>query len=164
LSRPEQCLTEFCSWYDDRKTDVTAKEKYEFTVSIAPAAISEYMCWEGHEAWNGHRIWESTKKGGRVCGRDASGKIEWVSPGLVFPIMSAMSEFVVETSSGKWQVRKPKIFRPREMIANAVTQFRRAAFSDPMAMGRNAGIYDALRMYPNALMQVISDYEESKRK
>src|SRR5579871_674776 len=60
-------------------------------------------------------IWEETKKGGRACRRDKAKKIIWVSPGLVFPIVGAMSEFVEEASSGKWEISKPDIFKPGEM-------------------------------------------------
>jgi hypothetical protein len=60
---PEQCLTNFCTWHDDKKTDAAARAKYEFTVQIAPYALQEYRKWEAHPAWNGHQIWGETKKG-----------------------------------------------------------------------------------------------------
>ena len=106
---PEQCLTDFSYWWEHKDETTTAGEearrKYEFTVQIAPFAISEYEYWERHEGWNGHKIWEETKKGGRACRRDKKGsKIVWVSPGLVFPILGAMSEFVEEMPSGKWAI------------------------------------------------------------
>jgi hypothetical protein len=36
--------------------DADARAKYDFTVSMAPYAISEYEHWERHDAWNGHKI------------------------------------------------------------------------------------------------------------
>jgi hypothetical protein len=154
---PEQCLTDFSEWYENRGHDKDAKEKYEFTVQIAPLAIKEYEYWEGHDGWNGHHVWEETKKGGRACRRDKeSGKIEWISPGLVFPIMGAMGEFVEKNSDGKWVITKPPLFKPVEMIARAVTQFR-SVNSDPMQMGRNAGTYDALRIYPGTIVEVMRE-------
>ena len=163
---PEQCLTDFSSWCDQKDNPcggVAARRKYEFTVQIAPFAISEYEYWERHEGWNGHRVWEETKKGGRACRRDKkSGKIVWVSPGLVFPILGAMGEFVEETSPGNWGISKPKIFKPGEMIARAVAQFR-AHDSDPMQMGRSAAAYDALRIYPRTLVEVMRDMQERKK-
>lgn len=154
---PEQCLTEFSAWYEERKTNAEARAKYEFTVGIAPYAIEEYEFWERHEGWNGHHVWEETKKGGRACRRDRkTGRIVWVSPGLVFPILGAMSEFVVEKSQGEWSVQKPSLFKPGEMIGRAVTQFR-SLDSDPMLMGRSAGAYDALRIYPETLVEVMRD-------
>jgi hypothetical protein len=157
---PEQCLTDFSDWYETRQSDAASRSKYNFTVQMAPLALAEYEFWEGHEGWNGHRLWEETKKGGRACRRDKSGQVIWVSPGLVFPIVGAMSEFVHATDSGTWAMNKPKVFEPSDIIAQAVTQFREVN-SDPMQMGRDAGVYDALRIYPRTLVKVMKDLEQA---
>ena len=47
----------------------------------------------------------------------------WISPGVVYPIMGAMSEFV-RHDFGKWHIQKRSRFRPDEMVARAVAQFR----------------------------------------
>jgi hypothetical protein len=161
---PEQCLTEFAEWAEKRKKakedrkacDPVALRKYEFTVQLAPFAIEEYEYWEKHDAWNGHHVWEETKKGGRLCRRDKYGKIVWVSPGLVFPVVGAMSEFVVESSPGRWEISKPSLFSPADMIAGAIEQFRDHD-SDPMLMGRSSGAYNALRLYPGTIVKVMRD-------
>lgn len=152
---PEQCLTDFSNWYDARKTDAESALKYKFTIDIAPSALQEYKYWETHEAWNGHHLWEETKQGGRTCRRDRSGKIVWVSPALVFPVIGAMSEFVEEVD-GEWKIVKPGLFRPDEMISRAVSQFR-TLNSNPILMGRSAGAYEALRIYPATLIEVMRD-------
>lgn len=158
---PEQCLTDFSDWYESRNSDPVARAKYEFTVQIAPYAIEEYEYWERHEGWNGHHVWEETKKGGRACRRDKkTGKVVWVSPGLVFPVLGAISEFVEEKSPNKWVISKPSLFKPTEMIARAVAQFRSLG-SDPMQMGRSAGAYDALRIYPSTLVEVMRDMKQA---
>lgn len=157
---PEQCLTEFSQWFEDRDRDEAAAEKYRFMVEMAAHAINEYEYWESNPSWNGQRVWAETKKGGRACKRDATGKVAWVSPGIIFPIMGAMSEFVVKKSSG-WTLEKPKLFKPEEMIARAVAQFR-SANSDPMIMGRSAGAYDALRIYPGTIMEVMREMNSSR--
>jgi hypothetical protein len=165
---PEQCLTEFSEWYEKKGKDqskeenLLARRKYDFTVKIAPHAISEYEYWERHEGWKGQYIWDATKKGGRACRRDKTGKITWVSPGLIFPILGAMSEFVEETSPGNWAITKPKVFKPTEMIARTVAQFR-TVDSDPMLMGRSAGVYDALRIYPRTLVEVMLDMKKTAK-
>lgn len=156
---PEQCLTDFSSWASMKDHDEVARRKYVFTVQIAPYAIQEYEFWEGHESWNGHHVWEETKKGGRACRRDDKNKITWVSPGLVFPILGAMSEFVVKDTKGNWCITKPRRFKPDEMVKRAVAQFR-AHGSDPMAMGRSDGAYDALRIYPQTLIEVMREMED----
>jgi hypothetical protein len=157
---PEQCLSDFSDWYETKAKNREALRKYDFTVQIAPSAIAEYEYWSQHPGWNGHHIWDETKKGGRACKRDGSNKIIWVSPGLLFPILGAMSEFVEENSSGKWKIVKPRIFKPQEMIACAVKQFRSVG-SDPMQMGRSAGAYDAMRIYPSTLVEVMRDMENN---
>lgn len=156
---PEQCLSDFSRWFESKKGDAEARLKYEFTVQIAPYAIREYEYWESHEAWNGHQIWSETKKGGRACKRNGAGLIDWVSPGLVFPLLGAMAEFVTLNSDEKWRIKKPKRFKATEMVRRAVAQFR-AHGSDPMAMGRSEAAYDALRIYPQTLVQVMREMEE----
>jgi hypothetical protein len=164
---PEQCLTDFSDWYErkdgDKPEDKAARRKYEFTVRIAPQAIAEYEYWERHDGWNGHHIWDETKKGGRACRRDKAAKIVWVSPGLVFPILGAMSEFVEEQAPGTWSISKPGLFKSGEMIARAVAQFR-SVDSDPMQMGRSSGAYDALRIYPSTLVAVMRDMRGADRR
>jgi len=149
---PEQCLTDFCDWQKNRNTDVASKTKYEFTVQIAPHVLNEYKHWEAHPAWNGHKIWEQTK-GGRAVRRDTSGKIIWVSPALIFPLMGALSEFVERQKVG-WKIEKPSLFKEAEMIQRTVNQFR-AHRSELILMGRSEAAYDALRIYPQTLVQVL---------
>jgi hypothetical protein len=154
---PEQCLTEFSRWYGDRARDEESRRRYDFTVQVAPFAIEEYEYWERHPAWNGQHVWEETKKGGRACRRDRrTGRIVWVSPGLVFPILGAMSEFVQEVSPSRWEIVRPNLFKDGEMVSRAVAQFRGVG-SDPMQMGRSAGVYDALRIYPATIVEVMRD-------
>ncbi len=157
---PEKCLLDFSEWFEEKGRSPDAMLKYQFTIQIAPFAISEYALWESHPAWNGHHIWDETKKGGRACRRDENNKIVWVSPGLVFPILGAMSEFVEQDSSGKWKIVKPRLFKPEEMVARAVKQFR-SVDSDPMLMGRSSGVYDALRIYPSTLVEVMREMKKS---
>jgi hypothetical protein len=73
-----------------------------------------------------------------------------------------MSEFVLETAPGKWAISKPSLFKPTEMITRAVGQFR-GVDSDPMLMGRSAGAYDALRIYPATIVEVMADMKKAGR-
>jgi len=157
---PEQCLTDFCDW-EANQSDASKKGKYNFTIEIAPYALREYALWERHSGWNGHKIWSETKKGGRAVKRDhKTNKIIWVSPGIIFPLMGAMSEFASK-ATGKWRVAKPKRFKEEEMILKAVNQFR-SHNSDPMLMGRSEAAYDALRIYPQTLVEVLRDIEADR--
>lgn len=155
----EQCLTDFSRWFDARTRNNDSRRKYDFTVQMAPIAYDEYNYWESHPGWNGHRVWEETRKG-RACRRDGTGKIIWVSPALVFPILGAMSEFVVEDTPGHWKIDKPSIFKPEEMIGRTIQQFRGVG-SDPILMGRSPGVYDALRIYPATLVEVMRDVKNA---
>ena len=157
---PAQCLTDFTEWHESKHTDPAARTKYDFTVQIAPHAITEFEYWQRHPAWTGQRVFEVTKKGGRACRRH-DGQIVWVSPGLVLPVVGAMSEFIEETAPGRWDLIKPDVFEPQEMIINAVAQFR-SLDSDPMQMGRSAGAYDALRIYPSTLVKVMRDVRAAR--
>jgi len=62
---PEQCLTDFCDWFESKDVNPVNKQKYDFTVQIAPHALLEYKC-GGAPEWNKHRIWAETKKGGAL--------------------------------------------------------------------------------------------------
>lgn len=159
---PEQCLTDFCDWQADQD-DPVKKAKYDFTVQIAPHALKEYRLWQSHPGWNGQKIWEETKKGRAVRRDSKTRQIIWVSPGILFPLIGALSEFPVKGKDGSWRLVKPSIFSEANMIERAVGQFR-AHDSDPMAMGRDEAAYDALRIYPSTLMQVLQNVEGSTQK
>ena len=149
-----KCLEDFSNWYQAQGSDHQANERYNFVLQMAPIAIREYQYWERHEAWNGMRIWEDTKKGGRACRRDKNNKLVWISPGIMFPLMNALSAFVVKDDQGVWVLDKPDLFRPEELIKRTTAQFR-AHDSNPMDMGRSESAYEALLTYPQTLAEVI---------
>ena len=149
-----QCLSDFSEWYVGKDVDADAKAKYDFSVQFAPQAIREFEYWQTHPSWNGHQIWETTKKGGRAVRRKA-GQIVWVSPGIIFPVVSGLSAFVTHDPQEGWIIEKPDLFNAEEMIRRAVEQFR-AHDSNPMDMGRSEAAYDALRIYPETLVAVIA--------
>jgi hypothetical protein len=151
-----QCLADFSAWFLAKDTDEEADRKYRFTVQIAPTALDEYEYWLSHDSWNGQRIWTETKKGGRAARRDDNNKVAWIAPGIMFPLIGALSAFVVEHKPGKWKLEKPRIFKPAELVARTVTQFR-AHNSDPMWMGRSAAAYEALRTYTETIVAVLAD-------
>ncbi len=157
---PEQCLTDFCEWERSRSTNPASAARYDFTIQVAPYAWREFQRWSAHPAWNGHQIWSATKKGGRAVKRDRkTGKITWVSPAIIFPLMGALSEFAVCRRS-EWRIEKPPHFKEEELVRRAVNQFR-AHQSNPVLMGRSEAAYDALRIYPQTLVEVLRDVEAS---
>lgn len=155
-----QCLEDFSGWWyaKDKGTTpeerATAQARYNFVIQMAAPAWREYQYWESHSGWNNKYIWEQTQKGGRVVRRDKKNKIVWVSPGIIFPVMKAMSAFVKQDSDGKWMLDKPSLFKPDDMIRRAVAQFR-AHDSNPMDMGRSESGYEALLTYPETIVEVM---------
>lgn len=159
-----QCLEDFSEWWLVKDRGATAEEravaqaKYDFVIEMAPTAWREYNYWESHSGWNNKYIWEQTQKGGRVVRRDKKNKIVWVSPGIVFPVMKAMSAFVSQDGDGRWSLDKPSLFKPDDMIRRAVAQFR-AHDSNPMDMGRSESAYEALLTYPETIVEVMKSAE-----
>lgn len=159
-----QCLEDFSEWWQAKDKALTAEErataqaKYDFVIQMAPVAWREYTYWESHSGWNNKYIWEQTQKGGRVVRRDKKNKIVWVSPGIVFPVMKAMSAFVEQDTDGHWRLAKPSLFKPDDMIRRAVAQFR-AHDSNPMDMGRSESAYEALLTYPETIVEVMKSAE-----
>lgn len=155
-----QCLEDFSEWWlaKDKALSPTEREtaqaKYDFVIQMAPKAWREYAYWENHSGWNNIYIWEQTQKGGRVVRRDKKNKIVWVSPGIVFPVMKAMAAFVQQDDDANWELKKPSLFKPDDMIRRAVAQFR-AHDSNPMDMGRSESAYEALLTYPETIVEVM---------
>jgi hypothetical protein len=156
----EKCLQEFAEWHrdkddnEDRVKAEKAKARYDFTIQIAPKAWKEYMSLNGDDAWNGHHLHETTKHGGRAVRRDDRKKVNWVAPGILFPMMKALSAFVQKNSKGKWTIAYPELFRQEELISRAVKQFRGHEL-DPYVMGRSVGAYEALATYTETIIQLL---------
>ena len=155
-----KCLADFSHWAETRKSDSSLKELYDFVVQMAPVAIKEYRYWQAHEAWNGHRLHEFGKNsdrphGGRPVRRDKANKVNWVAPGILFPIMSALSAFV-RKKGGVWVLDKPSLFKEEELIRRAVQQFR-ALDREVAVMGRSEAAYDALSIYTETIATVLAE-------
>ncbi len=155
-----KCLADFSAWAAKRKSDEEAEAMYDFTVQMAPRAVQEYRYWSSHEGWNGHRLHEYGKRsdkpaGGRPIRRDQNGRVCWVAPGILFPIMSALSAFV-RHEGGEWLLDKPDLFKEEELIRRAVQQFR-ALDREVAVMGRSEAAYDALSIYTDTIATVLSE-------
>lgn len=154
-----KCLVDFSSWAQEKKRE--RGEIYDFTVQMGPIAVKEYRRWEQHEGWNGHRLHEYGKNsdrpaGGRPVKRDkATNKVVWVAPGILFPIMSALSAFVRQ-KNGRWVLEKPSLFKEDELIRRAVQQYR-ALNREVTLMGRSEAAYDALSIYTETIASVLAE-------
>lgn len=74
------------------------------------------------------------------------------------PGVALRSKPTYPADDGTWRIVKPTVFRPSEMISQAVSQFRSVG-SDPYQMGRSIGVYEALLIYPTTLIELIKDLE-----
>jgi hypothetical protein len=155
-----KCLSDFSFWAQSRATDEVSRKMYDFFVEMAPVAIQEYRYWESHQAWRGQRLHEFGKKGdkpigGRPVKRDKSGNVIWVAPGILFPIMSALSAFVIN-DSGQWSLKKPShTFDEAELVRRAAQQYRSLG-RDVALMGRSEAAYDALSIYTDTIASVLA--------
>ena len=155
-----KCLADFSSWAQLHESDEAANRLYEFTVQMGPIAIKEYRYWQKHDGWNGHRLHEFGKNsdkpaGGRPVRRDKNGRVDWVAPGILFPIMSALSAFV-RKEGANWMLAKPTLFKEEELIRRVVQQFR-SLDREVTAMGRSEQAYDALSIYTETISTVLAD-------
>lgn len=155
-----KCLTDFSKWARDRNTDSNAAKLHDFIVELAPIAMKQYRRWESHDGWNGHRLHERGRSGdkplgGRPVRRDRkTGKVVWVAPGILFPMMSALSAFVTR-KAGRWTLEQPELFKEDELIRRAVQQFR-ALDREVTVMGRSEAAYDALSIYTETIASVLA--------
>jgi hypothetical protein len=155
-----KCLGDFSLWAQHSSADEKSKELYDFTVQIGPIAVKEYRYWERHDDWNGQHLHERGKRsdkpeGGRPVRRDRDKRVCWVAPGILFPIMSALSAFV-RWKNGQWLLEKPSLFKEEELIRRAVQQFR-ALDRQVALMGRSEAAYDALSIYTETIAAVLAE-------
>ena len=139
------CLEDFTRWFENRNSDQDDRLRYQFTLDMAVIALKEFEYWQSGEMFNGKSIRAEVSDGlkKRTFRRDKKGgKIVWVSPGVVFPIISSMKHFVIFTGN-RWSLQKPEIFEEAELVDAALEQWR-ASDTNPMWLGRSAAAYSAL--------------------
>lgn len=133
------CLQDFMDIYDARKTDQGDSARYRYFIDMAGSGWHEYERWRRHDLWNDKRLLERLRQA--VRGDD--GIIKEISDGIVFPILSALSRFVKQSSAGRWRVVYPKVFHDEDMLIAARRQLKQCD-GRPMLMGRSGAAYEAL--------------------
>ena len=161
---PAKCLDDFSTWHQMKDNPTQegreAKEKYDFTVSIAPLAWKEFLYWNTHPKWKGTGLQEVYKTSGKRPGtRDKRGNWISISPGLLFPVLRGLNHFTYLDANGNWTLNKPKSFQEDRVLKSAVKIFHDAFNYDPMLMGRGYGSYSALEEYPRALKDILANQE-----
>lgn len=137
---------------DDEKAQAEAQARYDYFVDMAGAGWREYTKWRHHAGWSGLYLKENT----RAIRRTEDGHT--VADGVVFPILAALSFFVVQNRSGKWVVKIPPFFDESEMLLAARDQLTNHN-GNPMHMGRDATIYDALASLTKMVVRLTKRVE-----
>lgn len=132
---------------DEKAEQAEAQARYDYFVDMAGIGWKEYIKWRHHEGWSGLYLKENT----RAIRRTEDGHT--VADGVVFPILAAMSYFVVQNKSGKWTLKVPPFFDETEMLLAARDQLSNHN-GNPMHMGRDATIYDALALLTKMVVRL----------
>lgn len=155
------CLEDFTKWYANKGSDEEDAARYQFTLDMAVTAVKEFEYWQSGEMFNGKSIRAEVPDGPkkRTFRRDKKGgRIVWVSPGIVFPIISSLKHFVRKVD-GKWLLKKPEIFEESELVDAALEQWR-ALDTNPMNLGRSAGAYSALNFVTRTARRAAERMEQ----
>jgi hypothetical protein len=152
-----QCLSDFCSWQNEKDTDARSKALYEFTVEIAPFAWQEYNTWRSHPKWIGTGLQTKYKTSNKKIGTKTSTGWKDICNGLLFPVIHCLANFVIKDDAGTWIISKPELFDEARVLNKAVEILTGTDYYyDPMAMGRGIGAYQTLNEYPKTLVEVLS--------
>jgi hypothetical protein len=94
-----------------------AQARCDYFVAMVGKVWREYLKWRHHEGWKGQYLKEHTR-----AVRPKDGSLT-VADGVIFPILSAMSQFVVlSPKTGRWTLDVPAFFEDEEMIEAAREQ------------------------------------------
>lgn len=91
------------------KNDDSFKELYDFYVEIVPMAFDLYEYWTTNKNkfnWEDNGLISNDGKGSKVYSKDKNGVINKVTPGLVWPIISAYRTLLT-CNKDKWGYIKP---------------------------------------------------------
>jgi hypothetical protein len=116
---------------DDRKAMIAV---YQYNIDMAGLAWTIYERWKSHPSFKGTGL--------RSIERD-DGEIVDVPDGIVFPILAALSNFVV-FDKRKWTLEQPELLNDEALIASAKRQYMEIAKSKPEIMGKSKACYSGL--------------------
>ncbi|MFT5719267.1 MAG: hypothetical protein ACI9T7_003480 [Oleiphilaceae bacterium] len=140
-----KCLKQFTELkkkVDDNPNDEFLNSVYKFFIDIAPTAWTLYEEWKAHPKFKGTRM--------RSIQRN-DGEIVEVPDGIIFPILAALSQFIVKKDGG-WKLEIPEIFEAQDLINAASSAYKDVAGHKPYVMGRSKASY-------SSLIQVTSIYK-----
>lgn len=134
------CLKDFRKIYEAAKdkTDPSHEkmlEVYTYYLEMAGTAWSLYEEWKSHQGFRGTGL--------RSIERNNMEIVE-IPDGIIFPILSALSNFVVKPKRSTWKFQKPVELEDDMLIASAKRAYIDIAKSKPEIMGKSRACYFGL--------------------
>lgn len=136
-SMKSRCLKNFQKLHEEAKSpnpDPEMAELYAYYLDICGEAWDMYISWKTHQGFIGTYTHAVTREDGQVTD---------VPDGMVFPILAALSAFVVKRD-GRWTFAPPANFDEKRLIATAVDAFKDIADRNPQTMGKSKACYSTL--------------------
>lgn len=133
-SQKTRCLKLFQRLVDDREINESYAEVYKYFIDIAGEAWNVYEHWKSHQGFRGTRLRSIERDGGQIAD---------VPDGIIFPILAALSAFIVN-KDGEWKFRFPKAFDEKELIEAAAQAYMEIAGHNPQSMGKSKACYSTL--------------------
>ena len=97
--------------------------------------------WDLYAKWKTHKGFKGT--GLRSIERDGAAEIVDVPDGIIFPIIAALSNFVIKPKK-TWTFAQPEELEDSALIASAKLAYMEIAKSKPEIMGKHRGCYSGL--------------------
>jgi AIPR protein len=145
-SQKTRCLKMFQRIVDGRQDDENLDAVYAYFLDMAGQAWKLYEKWKSHPQFHGTRLRSIERENGEIAN---------VPDGIVFPILSALSVFVVrkELKFGRkrgdrpfrWMLRPVERFDEQELIDAAAQVYMEIADHNPQTMGKSKACYSALQ-------------------
>jgi hypothetical protein len=143
-SQKTRCLKLFQRIVEGRQSDKNLDAIYAYFLDIAGHAWILYDKWKSHTGFQGTRLRSIERENGEIAN---------VPDGIVFPILSSLSEFVVLRPNWRkgpgvrssWVLQPVERFDEQELIDAAKQVYMEIADHNPQTMGKNKACYSALQ-------------------
>jgi hypothetical protein len=140
------CLKDFRKIHDGSQAGaLDLKAVYAYYLDVAPVAWLTYKRWKSHQGFQGTGL--------RSIERDGKEIVD-VPDGIIFPILSSLSQFVVKSSRG-WTLRQPNQLADEELIQAAKRTYIEIARSKPEIMGKTKPCYSALEQITSIYKRLL---------
>jgi hypothetical protein len=134
-SQKTRCLKLFQRFVDERQGNKSYDAAYRYFLDVAGPAWKLYERWKSHQGFYGTRLRSIERENGQIVD---------VPDGIIFPILAALSAFVVQNKQGAWTYQVPQQFNEKELIAAAAQVYTEIASHNPQTMGKSKACYSTL--------------------